>query len=355
MVLLAISVLAIAGCAGNSNQTADESTTELVWPLPPEPPRIRYLGSVRSRADIGVTDKISLANALLGAEDRSNIKAMKKPYGVHVDSDGRMFVTDTGWGKLLVFDAPNKKFDVWGMGGQGTLVKPIGVTSDSAGRIYVTDIAQKRVMVFDRNGEFVTAMGGPNELHTPAGIALNERQRRIYVADTRKHHIAVYDFGGHRVTTIGERGADPGQFNFPTNLAVGRDGRIYVTDSMNFRVQILAPDGRPLSTFGSNGDRPGQFARAKGIAVDSDGHIYVVDAAFNNYQIFDQSGQLMLYVGSIGHEKGQFWLPAGAYMGPDDRLYVVDQYNFRVQMFQYIPDAQAQSAEDAAPAAPQVQ
>lgn len=353
--VLGVAVLALAGCAGDSDRTTEQSDRELVWPLPPEQPRIRYVGSIRSRADIGATDKISFADSLLGAKDQSPIKAMKKPYGVHVDSDGRMFVTDTGWGKLLMFDAANKKFDVWGTRGQGTLSKPIGVTSDSAGRVYVTDVAQQRVLVFDRAGEFVTAMGAAGELHTPTGIGLDERRRRIYVVDTRKHNIAVYDFEGRRVSTIGERGSAPGQFNFPTNLAVGGDGRIYVTDSMNFRVQILAPDGSSLKSFGSNGDRPGQFSRAKGIAVDSDGHIYVVDAAFNNYQIFDQDGQLMLYVGSIGQEEGQFWLPAGAYMGPDDLLYIVDQYNFRIQMFQYLPPSGATPAGESAAAVPQVQ
>jgi len=350
--ILGIAVLAVTGCAGNSEQPTEQSDKELVWPLPPEPPRIRYLGSIRSRADIGATDKISLADSLLGAKDQSRIKAMKKPYGVHVDKDGRMFVTDTGWGKLLVFDAPNKKFAVWGAQGRGTLAKPIGVTSDSMGRVYVTDVAQHRVLVFDSNGEFVTAMGDAGELRTPTGIALDEKRRRIYVVDTRKHDIAVYDFEGRRISTIGERGGAPGQFNFPTNVAVGRDGRIYVTDSMNFRIQILAPDGRSLKTFGSNGDRPGQFSRAKGIAVDSDGHIYVVDAAFNNYQIFDQDGRLMLYVGSIGQNEGQFWLPAGAYMAPDDVLYVVDQYNFRVQKFQYISHPDVKSAVEPAAAAP---
>ena len=351
-VALGVAVLTLGGCTGGPDQARDETVAELYWPLPPEQPRIKYERSIRTRDDIGVTDTLSLTDSLLGERDQTPIKGLKKPYGVHVDRSGRMFVTDTGWGKVLVFDAANKKFDVWGVKGQGTLTKPIGVTSDASGRIYITDIAQQRIMVYDENGVFVTAMGGSGELQTPAGIALDDTRRRIYVADTRKHDIAVYDFDGRRVSTIGERGSEPGQFNYPTNVAVGRDGRLYVTDSMNFRVQILAPDGRPLKTFGSNGDRPGQFSRAKGIAVDSDGHIYVVDAAFGNYQIFDQDGRLMLYVGSIGQGDGQFRLPAGAYMAPDDKLYVVDQYNFRVQIFQYLGAPAADPAAASSTVAP---
>ena len=111
-------------------------------------------------------------------------------------------------------------------------------------------------------------------------------------------------------------------------------------------------DNKSLKVVAGINQFPGQFSRAKGIAVDSDGHIYVVDAAFNNYQIFDQDGQLMLCVGSIGQGDGQFWLPAGAYMGPDDMLYVVDQYNFRVQVFQYLGGNTAAPAAESSAVAP---
>lgn len=180
-VALGVAILALGGCTGGADRAGDGTAAELYWPPPPEQPRIKYVRSIRHRGDIGATDERSLADSLLGEPDQNPIRGLKKPYGVHADTDGRIFVTDTGWGKLLVFDPANKKLDVWGLKGQGTLSQPIGVTSDSTGRVYVTDIAQQRIMVFDREGEFVTAMGNDGNLQTPAGIALDEARRRIYV------------------------------------------------------------------------------------------------------------------------------------------------------------------------------
>ncbi len=323
----------ISGCATTKDA---QKPVDLVWPLPPEQPRVKFVRTVRSEADVGATRNRSgkLKDFLLGRQDE--IIPIKKPYGVHADREGRLFVTDTGWGKVLVFDFKNKQFSVWGIEGRGLLSKPAGITSDSQQRIYVTDLLQKRVVVYDRDGNFLRGIGKKGQLERPVGVAVDEKLGRVYVVDVKKHHIAVFDMKGKRVSTLGRRGAKPGQFNFPTNVAIDRQGKLYVVDSMNFRVQIIDPDGRVLRTFGEIGDGLGKFTRPKGIGVDSEGHIYVVDAAFNNFQIFDQRGSLLLFVGSIGREPGQFWLPGGAYVDDQNRIYVADQYNFRVQVFQYL-------------------
>jgi len=100
MVVLAL----LAGCAPGARVAEEE--VELVWPLPPETPRIKYLRSVRSDKDVGGADR-SLRDTLLGTE--KGALGLAKPYGVHVDKDGRMFVSDTGWGVVMVFDLVNDK------------------------------------------------------------------------------------------------------------------------------------------------------------------------------------------------------------------------------------------------------
>ncbi len=322
---------------------------DYVWPLPPEPARIRFVREIKSSDDVGPSKTgNALVASILGTKKRPDAIKFKKPYGVYADGRGRVFVTDTGWGKLLVFDFPAKTFAMWGEDGKGILDSPIGVTGDSQGRIYVADAEEQRVVVFDRDGNFVTAMGRKGELERPAGIAINEALGRVYVVDVKKHHIAVYDMEtGALVKTIGKNGAKKGEFNFPTNIAIGRDGTLYVVDTLNFRVQVMDPDGKVLKTIGSLGDALGQFSRPKGVAVDSEGNVYVVDAAFNNFQIFDPKGRLLLFVGEIGPKPGQFWLPAGAYIDGRDRLYIADQYNARIQVFERVKNDKAKAAASA--------
>ena len=318
-------------------------TSNLVWPDPPDPARISYVTSLSSEKLLngGAKKKktgSSLKDILLGKDkngDDDKEISISKPYGVHADKEGRVFVTDTELNRLLVFDLKKKTASLWGGEGKGRLRKPIGVASDSAGKVYVTDATDKRVVIYDRTGKFLYAWSAGGTFERPTGIAIDEKRNRVYVVDTAQHNIAVLDMRGALLSTIGSRGQDPGQFNYPSNLAVDPEGQLYVVDTLNHRIQIMEPDGTVIKTFGRNGDAPGEFARPKGIALDSDGNIYVIDAAFNNIQIFNLEGKILLYVGVGGRNPGEFQLPAGAYLA-NDRLYVADQLNARIQIFQYL-------------------
>lgn len=330
LVLGVMSALGLSAC--ETGPVEETSTANLVWPEAPEQPRIKYLTSW-STSEFAENEN-QLLKSLLG--ESNEVSGLRKPYGVHADKSGRVFVTDTELGKLVVFDEANGRFDIWGESGKGVLIGPIGVASDDEGHIYVTDSGQSRVVVFDAEGEYVRAFGGKDDLEAPTGIAVSNKLGRVFVSDARRHNIAVFDLEGNAVATIGKRGIEPGEFNFPTNLTIDNDDRLYVTDTMNFRIQILEADGTFVSEFGGAGDGFGKFSRPKGVAVDSDRNIYVVDAAFGNFQIFDQDGNILLFVGEAGINPGQFILPAGAYIDGQDRLYVVDQLNQRVQVFQIL-------------------
>lgn len=334
--LMLASFLGLSGCATTTSDT-ETKPVDLAWPLPPEKPRIKFLGILFSEDQV-IAPPSGLSNIrdnLLGKPKQAG-RMLKKPYAVHADKSGRIYVADSGWGKVLVFDEKNKSFSIWGDHGRGLLAKPLGITSDKHGHIYISDSVKQRVVVFDQKGEFVRAMGRKGELERPVGIAVDNRTGKTYVVDTKSHNIAVYNAQGSLVDKIGSRGRKLGQFNFPTNIAIDHKGKLYVVDSMNFRVQILTSKGKPIRQFGSNGDGRGQFVRAKGIDVDSEGNIYVVDAAFGNVQIFNDQGQLLMALGSQGRKPGQFQLPAGMHIDEEDRIYVADQYNWRVQIFEYL-------------------
>ena len=153
-------------------------------------------------------------------------------------------------------------------------------------------------------------------------MAIDGDRQLLYVADSKKHQVFCYStVDGAAVRTIGRRGSEPGEFNFPTNVFVDKEGRLYVTDTLNFRIQSFDPDGKPLRAFGTLGDTPGSLNRPKGIGVDDEGHIYVADSSFNNFQIFDQAGQLLLFVG-FGRIGRRRVLPAGGpvHRRPQPRL-----------------------------------
>jgi DNA-binding beta-propeller fold protein YncE len=311
----------------------------LVWPPPPDQARVRYLTSYHGVGDFKTKKPGRWKTLLLGDEDPTQrpSEVMVKPYGIAVSNDGRVFVSDTAARRVFTFDPDAKTVTFVGESGTGKLTKPIGVAIDDDGKVFVADATLNRVFAYGPDGALALAIGHEDELKAPSGLAADRVNKRIYVADAALHHIVCYStVDGAAIRTIGERGAEPGKFNFPTNLFVDAKGQLYVTDTLNFRVQVFDADGKLLRIFGTQGDTGGSFNRPKGVGVDSDGHIYVADTSFNNFQVFDPEGHLLLYVGSAGHEPGEFYLPAGLYVDALDRIYVADQGNSRVQVFQYL-------------------
>lgn len=303
---------------------------DLVWPLPPDEPKIKFVDKIMSTLDLGIQQ--SFTESLFGEE---KVDALLKPYGVAVDREGKLYVSDIG--KVFVFDLQNKAYAFIGTEpGIGKLIMPIGVATSSDGRVFVADTAQDRVFVYRKN-KFAAAIGHTGDFESPSGVAVDEKRGLVYVVDSKKHMVTVFSLSDYsKLRTIGKRGTETGEFNFPANIALDSDGRLYVVDTFNVRVQVFDEKGNFVKSIGKLGDGPGFLARPKGIAVDSEGHIYIVDAAFQNFQIFDQEGKILLVVGTTGTRPGEFYLPAGITIDDQDKVYVVDQIPGSVQIFQYL-------------------
>lgn len=327
---LGAALLGLFGCAAEPVKKKDVG--DLVWPMAPDQPRIRFVAEYRGQLDFG---KDSFKASLLGVDTTGII--LQKPYGVAASKDGnQIYVTDTAMKTVVVFDLKTKKVAPLETDVHGGLSNPLEIRIDSKNRLYVTDGERREVMVYSPEGKTLLALGKKEEIERPTGLALDEAHNRMYVSDTTKHRIVVYDMEGKFLQAFGTRGSDPGQFNYPVSLALDKIGNLYVVDAGNFRVQKISPEGKFISTFGELGDAPGTFSRPKGIALDSDDDIYVADAAFNNFQIFNQEGRILLFIGTLGRDAGRFWLPTGMYIDGSDRIYVVDSINARVQVFQYL-------------------
>jgi DNA-binding beta-propeller fold protein YncE len=336
IVALLASVVAAPAWARKKKKDAAQAPA-LVWPLPPEQPRIKYVDSIYGAADVEPVKKASFLDRLAGIQRKEFKPGFIKPYGIATDSRGRVYVTDSGQAVVFVFDPEQKQVGYLGRGAQVRLRVPIGIAVDARDRIWVADAVRQQVYAFDPEGNALLALGQPDELSNPVAVAVDDSRQRLYIVDSKAHKVKVYSpETGQPLGEFGGRGTGPGQFNFPTNIALDRDGRVYVTDTMNFRVQIFDAEGRFLEEFGRQGTRFGQFLKPKGIAIDSFQNIYVVDSDFDNFQIFDQQNRLLMFVGGGGQIPGRFWLPAGIHVDRNNRIYVADQNNRRIQIFQLL-------------------
>lgn len=329
MVAALLGTLALAGCA------TTPQTIQMVWPDPPEKPRIKLVRSIRSRDDVAGP---SLVEIVAGMEQRI---ALFQPMGLAISEDGnRLYVSDFALNAVLVFDFGGKQFRLIGDQERFPLFRPLGVALDAQENLYVTDLSLS-VRVYDKTGRFLRSIG-ERDLVKPTGVAVDKARQRLYVVDTGHnddrpaHRVKVFDLAGKLIQEVGRRGNGDGEFNFPTYAALDSQGRLYVVDSANFRIQVFDPEGKFLRKFGRAGNRPGHFSRPKGVALDGFDNIYVVDSTWSNVQIFDQEGELLLFFAGVGTTPGLLLNPATLAISKDNTIYVSDSYGRRVNVYQLI-------------------
>lgn len=327
MVLVFI-IATASGCATTEKSSWDPF--QLVYPRPPERPRIKYVASYATSEDIEPSS--GLAATMFGDV---NPERLLKPFGVTTDEAGRVYVSDIA--RIFVFDRANKKLSFIGEYEETKLGRPTGLFYDKQSRlIYVADVRFDRVRAYTTDGSLVFELGRNGELKDPGGVVVDAERNRVYVTNTKHHVISIFDTKGNFIRNMGKRGGAPGEFNFPTQIAIDGVGNIYVVDSGNFRVQVIDPEGTVKKHMGEVGTLMGQFARPKGIAVSREGYIFVIDSTHDGVTMFDSYGRLLLTWGQSGLDKGLFQLPAGIHVDEKGLVYIINQYTARMDIFQFI-------------------
>ena len=329
-------VCSVSGCALEEGAARFDQIGR-VWPGSGDPPRIAYVGEFSNSNDLEIRESIwrSVISIVVGpAKD-----ALVRPMDVAATPDREViFVADPDAGCVHRYDLGRRKYRCLSARGGEATVSAVGVTVPETGHLFVTDSLQGGIWQAGPKDTKLTPFYTSEELVQPTGIHWRPDTQRLYVTDTSSHRVLEYDRAGNLKRTIGMRGAETGQFNYPTYLWIDPEQDLLIVDSLNFRVQRFDKLLAFLDTFGEDGDQPGDFSRPKGIATDSFGHVYVADSLMHLLQIFTPDGVLLLSIGSRGQGEGEFWLPAGLFITPDNTIFVADSYNKRIQIFRYVGD-----------------
>jgi DNA-binding beta-propeller fold protein YncE len=91
------------------------------------------------------------------------------PTNIAIDSQGRLYVSDTGIFRVAQFDAEGQYLRALGRIGDraGEFARPKGITVDRADRLYVVDAAHQTVQIFDPEGRLLLAFGEPGGSAAP--------------------------------------------------------------------------------------------------------------------------------------------------------------------------------------------
>jgi tripartite motif-containing protein 71 len=177
---------------------------------------------------------------------------------------------------------------------EGEFNSPTGIAVDSNGNVFVADTGNGRIEKFSSTGAFVTSIGSKGtddgRLRAPTGVAI-DHSGNIYVADTRVHRVLKLAPDGALIAEW--KGPELG-FYGPRRIAFGPDDSIYVVDQGHNRIIKFSSDGQVLATWGEGGSGDGQFNDHSSVAVDPNtGKVYVADPRNRRIQVFDSNGKFL--------------------------------------------------------------
>lgn len=231
--------------------------------------------------------------------------------------------------------------------GEGDFNDPFGIAIDEDGFVYVTDTGNERVQIFDQNGGFEDEFGsqgtGEEQLQTALGIGVNENNvgdLRIIVADPGQTNdgrkLRRFDENGNHISSIGRAALTD-----PTGVGIDSDGNIWVVDNVNEgEVFLYDEDGDFITSFIPDGE--GALDNPQGIAIfedddDNATYVYVADTGNNRvvkFEYVDNSDDGLEFVddaGSGGSGNSNFNQPTGIAVDECGNVWVADRNNNRIQ------------------------
>lgn len=274
----------------------------------------------------------------------------RKPYGVAVDGQGNVYVTDLGQKsdnsydeaayRVQKFNSSGQLVGVWRevTGPTDLLVKPTGISVDNDGNILVADSGNLRIVKYSPEGAFIDQLDGyeASSFTWPTDVKA-DAQGNIFVVDE-------YGYKVHKFTTFAKESydrfydaADTGTtFYAPTAIDIDNEGNLYVTDytyhGNNRVVKLAAADGQATVLIDNGlGFGEQQFWGPFGIAVDPAGYLYVGAYWGGSVSKFTLSGEFINKWSSASDRIGFFAHPHALAVDPVGNIYVADSANYRIQ------------------------
>jgi DNA-binding beta-propeller fold protein YncE len=216
-----------------------------------------------------------------------------KPTGMSVDPQGRVWVADTHYSRVIVFDRDGAELFRFGRPGRGggEFMLPTSITWDREGNIYVGEFGgNDRISKFTPDRAYLFSFAGEESgvgaVSRPTQMRFDE-EGVLWVSDACHHRICRYDADGRFLGSFGRPGREPENLNYPYDLAFlpGTSPLVLVADHGNDRIVAFDRSGGLAWSWGEPGREPGQIFRPWGVAAGAGGLIYVLDSWNNRVQV----------------------------------------------------------------------
>ena len=294
------------------------------------------------------------------------------PFGIAADNAGNLYIADTYNNRVRKVTADGSIITVAGTGngnysGDGgsainaELAQPTGVAVDSNGNLYIADSGNNRIRKVTTAGIISTIAGtgvagysgdGGNaidaQLDGPFGVALDS-QGALYISDRINNRVRKVTADGI-ISTVAGTGVDGysgdggsavlAQLGRPNGITLDSQDNLYIADYDNERVRMVSKGGI-ISTVAGNGnnaytgdDGPAVSAGLRGpagVAVDDSGSLYIIELLNQVVRKVAVDGTISTVAGNFAPLYADFYYPFGIAIDKNGNLFVADSYHNQIK------------------------
>lgn len=278
--------------------------------------------------------KIELVWQAAGSEETP----LLQPDGVAVAPDGSIAVSNTKRNQIVVLSSEGEFVEAWGEAGNGpgqfmfsdSFGSFLGdLDFDDDGNCYVFDAFNFRIQKFSPEHELILEIPG-EVADVPfdgnVGGCVDRVGQRLFVTDF-SDQVRVFDLEGNFLWKFGSNGIEDGQFFWPFDVAVTRDGSIYVGELKGTRAQKFDAEGNFLERI-TEPDL-GTVEEVYYLALDPAGNLFLTDQVNQVIRIYAPDATLIGMIEEVpGY--GKIGLAAGLAFDTEGSLLVTDSFEHQV-------------------------
>jgi sugar lactone lactonase YvrE len=233
---------------------------------------------------------------------------LKKPAGLAMDKDGRLYVSCQDTNQILIIDFESGKL-LGKLGktgkGQGQLRSPMDIDVDSSGRIAVAEWRNQRVQILDQNGKCLKEIIYNEETKrgykpvSPRGVFWTVEGKLLVTYPLFNQVVCWNVDNGELLWRYGIKGSDRGMLHNPSYITNSTDGRFLISDTLNHRLVEISRDGKYYQNYNvRKGSAPGRLISPRGIMLNKEGTLVIADQGNNRIHFF-QPGQATLMLREV--------------------------------------------------------
>lgn len=262
----------------------------------------------------------------------------QSPTGISIDSNGNIYISDTGNNRIQKFDSRGNllKF-IGGFGWESEqFQRPVGLCAENALDVFVADYENNRIERYDKDLNWITSYRNNETLEDnlqfafPLSVSISIHGD-LFIVDGENKRVLKLNTLREPEISFGDFDWGLGSLSAPVHICISKNDKIYVSDQDAGSIFVFDYYGNYLFEIGRD-----ILESPNGIYIDENENLYVTDIGLDQVFIFGPGGHKILGYGSAGEKLGAFQNPSGVAVF-QNKIFITDMDNHRVQVFHLIP------------------